>query len=355
MPHVLASITAHGLGHLAITAAVLERLHQRLPDCRVTVMSDVPEAALRSRIHCPFEAARDGTDFGLRMKRDLSVDAESTVNDYAKLHRRWAHTVRERAAWIAGIHCDILLSNVSYLNIAAARAARIPALALSPLNWADLYRYYAPATPESDAVHEQMIEAYGGCEVFLAPRPHMPMPQIENLEAIPPIAQVGRDRRDSVRELFGLDRSRRLILLALGGLEADIHVDDLPAVPGTRWLVDDRWDLQREDILPLSRTGLAFPDLLASSDLLVCKPGYGAFAEAACLGKPVIYVRRPNWPEESSLIEWLHREVPCREAPRWDAPRLRALIDELLHVPTAPGQRPAGADACVDRLLAVMN
>ena len=43
-----------------------------------------------------------------------------------------------------------------------------------------------------------------------------------------------------------------------------------------------------------------FADLLASSDALLCKPGYGSFVEAASCGVPVLYVARPDWPESLS-------------------------------------------------------
>jgi len=352
MPHLVASISAHGFGHMAITAPVLERLHEAVPQCRVTVSSNIPEAVLRNRIKRPLDMVTDPQDFGLRMHRDLSVDTAATVADYAAIHGDWQANIEGRAAWLAESACDLLLSNISYMNIAAAHHAGIPAVALCPLNWADLYRYFAPDTPACRGVIEQMTTAYNRASVFLAPRPCMPMPNFDTVEIIPPIAQVGRDQRTWLRKLYGLASTTRLVLLALGGQEADFEARHLPQLENVRWLVEARWNLRRDDIMTLDHSGLAFPDLLASCDLLVAKPGYGAFVEAACLGKPVAYLRRPHWPEESFLIDWLQQHVACREVPRGDTAALAAAVRALMGAPPRQACAPDGIEATVRHVCA---
>jgi UDP-N-acetylglucosamine:LPS N-acetylglucosamine transferase len=54
-----------------------------------------------------------------------------------------------------------------------------------------------------------------------------------------------------------------------------------------------------------------FSDLLASADIMLTKPGYGAFVEAACSGIPVLYVERDDWPEQPYLITWLSQHGLC--------------------------------------------
>lgn len=352
---IVASITAHGRGHMGITAPVLELLHAELPHCRLSVWSGLAEETLRARIHCPFDTVGDPLDFGLRMGPDLTVDVERTMNDYADLHDRWDEHLTRRVERLQECGASLLLSNISFLNIAAAARAGIPAIALSPLNWADLYHYYAPETEATTAVFGRIVEAYNRCHTFLAPRPCMPMPWIESLEIIPPVAQTGHDRRALLRECFDLDEETRLLLLALGGRETELGPGDLPEIDGTRWLVEGRYGLDRYDILPLNQAGLMFPDLLASSDVLICKPGYGAFTEAACLGKPVVYIRQPDWPEEVHLIDWLEGQVPCTEARRNDPGGLERAVTRLLGRTAARCCDPAGIQVCVQRITSLLG
>jgi hypothetical protein len=355
MSRVVASISAHGRGHMAITAPVLESLYAELPECCLSVWSGLPEETLRGRIHCPFDVVEDPLDFGLRMNPDLTVDVERTVNDYADLHRLWDEHLDRRAERLRSSDCGLLLSNISFLNVAAAARAGIPVIAFSPLNWADLYRNYAPPTKASTAVFEKMVSAYNCCDTFLAPRPCMPMHWVQNLEVIPPVAQIGHDHGTLIRKRFGLGEETRLLLLALGGREAELTPGDLPELEDVRWLVDGSCGLHRRDILHPNETGLMFPDLLASSDVLVCKPGYGAFTEAACLGKPVVYIRRPDWPEEVHLIEWLEKQVPCREARRNDPSGLRRAIVRFLSLTATKRCQPAGIEVCVERIRSLLK
>jgi UDP-N-acetylglucosamine:LPS N-acetylglucosamine transferase len=74
--------------------------------------------------------------------------------------------------------------------------------------------------------------------------------------------------------------------------------------------------IERPDTIALESLPMSFSDLLASADVLLCKPGYGSFVEAACSGTPVLYVNRPDWPESPALIAWLQQEGVCREVTR---------------------------------------
>jgi len=334
---------------MAITAPVLERVHELEPAWRITVRSGLPESVLRARIRCPFEYRDEGIDFGLRMNPDLTVDVEATVADYHRIHQRFDDHVNERARWLSRSGCSVLLSNISYLSIAAAARADIPRIAMSPLNWADLYRHFAPDSAACRAVCRQMRAAYLEADKYLAPEPCMPAPH-PDAEIIAPVAQTGRDQRRRILDAFHLGEDTRLVLLALGGREAGLAGEALPAVSGVCWLADRGVPEQRSDILAVQHTGLSFPDLLASSDLLVCKPGYGAFAEAASLARPVVCIRRPHWPEEPYLLHWLRQQVPVCEAPPRDPAALETAVTRMLAQPPGPGCAPAGVERCVQCL-----
>ena len=46
---------------------------------------------------------------------------------------------------------------------------------------------------------------------------------------------------------------------------------------------------------------------MASSDLLLTKPGYGTIVDAVATRRRVVYVRRYNFADEDVLIDYLHR------------------------------------------------
>ena len=67
MPHLLVTISGHGLGHLAQTGPVLQALQRRRPDLRLTVVSTLPQSRLRERIGPALEPVTRALDFGFLM------------------------------------------------------------------------------------------------------------------------------------------------------------------------------------------------------------------------------------------------------------------------------------------------
>ena len=50
-------------------------------------------------------------------------------------------------------------------------------------------------------------------------------------------------------------------------------------------------------------TGVTYPALVGAADAVFTKPGYGIHAECALAGTPVVFLRRPGFPEAQSLEE----------------------------------------------------
>jgi hypothetical protein len=85
---------------------------------------------------------------------------------------------------------------------------------------------------------------------------------------------------------------------------------------------------------------------------MLCKPGYGTYAEAAVNRIPVLYVKRGDWPEEAALIPWLAARMPTREITRDDllAGHLAEAIDELRSADRPPAVEPTGIGEVADLL-----
>ncbi len=181
------------------------------------------------------------------------------------------------------------------------------------LNWADIYRHYAADDADSRAIHAQMLDAYNSAQVFLKVGPTMPMPGLRNALEIEPIAKLGCNQRGQIEERCGLNDGERLVLVAMGGIEYRLSMEQWPRLPGVRWLIPQAWNIQREDVIAFETLGMSFSDVLASVDAVLTKPGYGTFAEAACAGVPVLYVSRGEWPEQPYLVNWLRQHGVCRE------------------------------------------
>jgi hypothetical protein len=348
MPHLVVSISGHGFGHVAQTAPILNLLQERIPQLRLTVRSVVPIAHLRSRIRAPFAHVPSEGDIGLMMHSALDIRIEDSRAAYRAFHANWDMRIENEARLLRDLRADMVLSNVGYLPLAGAQRAGIPNAALCSLNWADIYRHYCG----DDAIASQIHACYANADAFLRVTPGMEMNTLSNLVEIAPIAAAGNNRRHELNRFLGLSNEVKLVMVSLGGIASRLPIERWPRIEGVRWLVERSWDVTHPDAIVLETLPMNFSDLLASSDALACKPGYGTFAEAACSGVPVLYVSRGDWPESPALVAWLQQHGVCREVPRDDLERgnIEALLAVLWNAPRPEPVIPTGAEQVADLL-----
>jgi hypothetical protein len=347
-PHLVVAISGHGFGHVAQTAPILNALHQRMPQLRLTVRSAVPLAQLRSRIHAPFAHLTSEGDIGMMMSSALDVLAGDSRAAYRAFHAGWNARVDYEARQLNDLKADFVFSNVGYLPLAGAQRAGIPNAALCSLNWADIYRHYCGA----DAIAAQIHDCYASADAFLRATPGMPMATLPNLIPVPPIAATGTNRRAELNRRLGLSVGEKLVLVSLGGIASRLPVEAWPRIAGVRWLVQENWQVEHPDAIILETLQMDFCDLLASSDALICKPGYGSFVEAASCGVPVLYVNRADWPEAPALNTWLQQHGLCREVSRQvlEQGRVAEVLEEIWDAPRPEPVIPEGAQQVADWL-----
>jgi hypothetical protein len=308
-PHLVVSISGHGFGHVAQTAPILNALHARCPAIRITVRTTVPIAHLRSRIHVPFTHLLSQGDIGMVMVSATEVDVAQSRAAYQHFHRDWEEKVLAEAALLHELQADLVFSNVGYLPLAGAQRAGIANVALCSLNWADIYRH----TCGEDQIAQQIQACYAHADAFLRTTPSMTMEDLPNRLAVAPIADIGTNRRDELNWLLNLSQDEKLVLVSLGGIASRLPIEQWQRIAGVRWLVQRAWQVDHPDAIVLDDLPMSFSDVLASSDALLTKPGYGSFVEATASGVPILYAPRSDWPESPALIAWLQQHGVGRE------------------------------------------
>jgi hypothetical protein len=162
---------------------------------------------------------------------------------------------------------------------------------------------------------------------------------LPNVVNIGPVAERLQVDRIEVARRLDLPAEKRWVLVALGGFDFPLPVADWP---------------RRDDVLWLQpAAGMPFRELLAAADAVITKPGYGTFTEAAVHGVPLLYLRRPDWPEEDCLLEWLHGHARSAEITRAQAQRgdLLPALDALWAMRAPMRPEPAGVGHAVEALL----
>ena len=347
--HLFVDISSHGFGHLAQTAPVLNALRLRLPDLQLTIRCGIPYARLRQRIDGLFVHIPEASDFGLSMKNALEVDVAASVARYLTFHANWDVQVQIDAQKIAQFRPHLVLANISYLALAAAQRAGIPALAMCSLNWMDIFFPYVPVSPKLSKIRAQMWDGYNSAAAFLRLTPGMLMPQLKHLTEIGPIACRPNVRAPCLHTLLGLAPATRLILVAMGGIPLALP-QSWPRLPGVHWIVPRAAALPREDMIAVESIDSAFIDVVAACDCVFTKSAYGVFVEATVCGTPVLYVERPDWPEEPCLVAWLkqHNRAQGVSRAQFEQGTFTDALHALLQQPRIAPLAPTGIDEAAD-------
>lgn len=349
---LLVAISPHGYGHWGQTSALLTRLYGRYPDVTLILRTTLPESVLRQRLSAPFTVEPCADDFGMVMHDTLSVDVAESLQRYRDFHRDWEEQVATLAVEMKRAAIDLVLADVPYLPLAAAARASIPSVALCCLNWFDIAGAFVSDDAGDGKWLGQIADAYQSADCFLRTAPSMPMSWLDNGVDIGPVMHRGTNQAEVIRRQLGLKSTTKLVTVAMGGIPYMPALSDWPALDGVHWLVPTQWSMRRSDVTALETLALAFSDLVASSDLVLTKPGYSTFAEAAVSGVPVLYVEREAWPESIYLERWLADHANCRKITpqQFENGDFNSEAEALLK----QGPYPAIAPSGIDEALAVL-
>lgn len=306
--NILFAITAHGFGHGAISAPLVKALRRQVPDCRVTLHTRLPREWLSNRIPGPFDWTGKGNDFGLRMYSPIDVDVEASTAAYDEINRHWGKWVDEESNILHQYAPDVVVSNVSFLVMEAARLDGIPAVTFCPFNWLDTHRVYCDSTPGAKEIQKRMGMAYAWATTHIRPEPSVPVSDNWPKHSVGPVCSRGVNRSHELKRRVGAD-GKALVLVTFGGIKGWSDWSFIGQQAGIHWLVADNCTIHREDVTRASDTQLSFEDLLTSADLIITKPGYATFTEAVAAGIPIIVLERPDWPEWPYLKAFAEKHV----------------------------------------------
>lgn len=352
MSVIWCAISSHGLGHAAQIVPVLNELGRAVPGLRAVLRTEVPAWFFEGRLAIPCTRSEARQDIGCVQYGPLSIDVPATWETHARFHEEWDRRVRDEAAAMRAAAPALVLSDISHLAIESAAEAGIRSVGLCNLSWDQvLERLADPARPDHRRIVGQIRRAYGKAELLFRPTPGIPMTAFRKVKDIGPIVGQTPTAAPDLRMALAAKPGERIVLVGFGGIELDaLPYEHLDRLDGYRFIVTGSVPDRCARIHAASALPHPFRTLLASADLLVTKPGYSTVVEAVAWGKPVVYVRRYNFADEQSLVDYLHRhgraaELSARDfnAGRWQA-ALRA-ADAAAVSPVIPPTPTGAADA----------
>jgi UDP:flavonoid glycosyltransferase YjiC (YdhE family) len=270
--------SAHGYGHVTRQRVVADVLVAA--GDQVTFFSAAPAAILGERGGVSFVPWT--VDVGLVQPDSLTEDVVATrarldaiVTDAA---------IDALAARLEG-H-DRVVVDIAPPALEAARRAGVPALAIGNFDWAWIYSHYPSL--------QGWARRFGAWQVAHHACAIAPGPGLFGFASVRRFGLVGRRAA-----AYRYPERNNIVLVCFGGFGLDLEAW-LPRIPGVIWvLAPPMRSIVRDDVRYVA--DVPFPALVAGADLLLTKPGYGIFGEAARAGVPIVWLDRGEFPEAPSI------------------------------------------------------
>ncbi len=298
-PIVAVYISAHGYGHCIRIGTVLERLIELRP-VRLRVASPAPRRLWpKSLGDVTMEWRTDATDAGVVEQPDLSVDRRETRNATAAFVRHAERYIERELDWLDR-GADLVVADVPPLPVAAAARLGLPSVAVANFSWDWIY-----ARLGLDEAAAGAESCYRQTDLLVEAEPSAPMEAFPSRIRCGVISRRSRLGRYVVRERLGVQLEHRLVLVATRpGSGSPIRLP--PPMPDVRYLLAGPPDSgQRRDDRIVWPKELAFVDLVAASDVVVCKPGYGIIGDVCGAGTRFLFTDGTDFPEHDVLRRWL--------------------------------------------------
>ena len=309
MPIIWCAISGHGFGHAAQVVPVLNALNDLVPGVTAILRTTVPASFFQDRLTIPWELSPAQQDIGCIQDGPLKIDIDATWAGHRHFHKTWEARLANEVAAMEAASPALVIADTPYLAINAGSCAHIPTVALASFTWDLVLKEYCHAADQSQQQLIQYIrKSYLKADMALRITPAPTIDAFSNVIDIEPIASPSPPERNRLASALDLAPNEKTVLVGFGGIPlTSLPLEYIEGLSRYRFLCDGPIPPGYSRIHSIKTLPFSFKTLLASVDLIMTKPGYGTIVEAVALQQPVLYVRRYNFVDEQSLVDYLHR------------------------------------------------
>ncbi|MEJ2658994.1 MAG: hypothetical protein P8012_17695 [Desulfobacterales bacterium] len=207
--------------------------------------------------------------------------------------------------------CRLAICDISPIGISVAAGAGIPSVLIENFTWDWIYEDFIPANVRMRRFVEFFQEIYRTADYHI-----QTAPVCNPNSAYRTIAPVSRKVRLSsvrVKEILGVSREKKFVLLTTGGVRGKYRfLKNLSGIHEICFVIpgaSDSFEQHGNLILLPYRSGFIHSDLVNASDAVVGKAGYSTIAEIYQAGVPFGYVPRSNFRETGKLVSFIEKEM----------------------------------------------
>ena len=306
------AVTSHGFGHLTRCLAILRSLNRLAPSCSLFVSTTADTDWLRRQFDFPVQWRHQDYEPGALQRNCFEVDVPTTLDAYRTFREQYANRLERELAFLRSHSFVGVISDIPALPVQAANEVGIPAIGISNFTWDWILE---PWCDDEDAsIVSDLTAAYATGALHLRLPFGPAYSPFQDHEPAPLVSRRATKSSHEVRRALSLPEGR-VALVCPGGWSGE-EWPHIHARPGDFHLVtvgdlpvsSDTFCLKLPHQLP---SGLTLPDLVACSNVVLGKPGYGLASECVTHHVPFAMIERPNFRETPCLMQEMAKAGRC--------------------------------------------
>lgn len=299
-------ISPHGFGHATRTIAILEALQSTRENLHVQLLTTVPEYLFRATtLNYSYHPVT--VDVGFVQKDSFTVDLPGTAEALDRLFP--VTTANLEVVQTICSSSDLVVSDISAFGIKVAQECGIPSILVENFTWDWIYDQVG-TPPELKKYISFFKTLYGQADFHIQTEP-ICLRQAGTMTCSP-VSRSLRSPPEEVRQKLH-PGDRKIVLITTGGIATELpfihhlsrHDDYFFILAG-----QERQAHLSPNVLALShKSDYHHPDLINSSDLVICKSGYSTIAECCQTKTSIVCIHRPEFPESAILESFVHEHL----------------------------------------------
>ena len=293
MKKIIYYITDHGKGHATRSIAIIRELQK---DYEVIVRNSNSEDLIKQSLQ-NIKLISGKTDQGSIIKNNgISIDKVKTKNKIEKwIHQFEKNSIKE-SRLISKYSPNLIISDVSAMPLISAKKNGIPSIVISNFSWHDVIDFI------SNDKSNLLLEAYQNADFSIKLPFGTKMGHFKKQKQVGLVCRKTTQSKEKIRKKLKIKNSDKVVLFALGNSKQKISCQDEKNIK----VLSMGTNIQNCQFLDLSNW-IEGQNIVAASDLVICKCGYGFVSECFTNNVPFYYVSDDNHIEQKSISDQLRK------------------------------------------------
>ena len=373
-PSIVFYISSHGLGHASRCVEVINAIFAKRPETRIGVRTSAPRWLFDLSIKGKVQFSNLETDTGVVQVDALTLDEADSIRRASSFHSDLVTRAASETRVLRELGAGLIVGDIPPLAFAVGASAGIASIGLGNFTWDWIYADY-PRVRLAPSLLPAIRGAYAKASMALRLPMHGGFESFANVKDIPFVARHATKTREEVVKTWKLPGEKPFILSSFGGYGlAGLDIEPLTklkkytvlqtaTVPMSRArtaapLAEKKGSFVTINEEAMYDAGIRYEDLVAASEAVVTKPGYGIISESIANDAAILYTARGHFPEYDVLVEEMPKYVRNAFISQDDlfAGKWETHVDKLLAQPKIKKKpETTGADVAAEILLKALD